>query len=242
MPLTEIIKPIFIAILLMVALRYYWKYPKFRTPLLGTLCLVAWGGFYAPMMYLAAGLDRPFCDSTLAGWDAALSIHIPSIVEWTREHPAFDSLLRIAYASVGIQTAMVLVFSSMPGVFIKRFIIGSTVCLVAMCFMPAVGPFYHYAYEMVGRQEIYLQHLHACRENGLVLCTSGEGLITFPSFHTIWALFLMAAARGWVRAPAVCLNILVILATMTTGWHYGIDTLMGLAIGTIIIFNSEKVI
>lgn len=242
MPFSEIAKPIIVALLLIIALKHYWKYPNFRNPLLATLALVAWGGFYAPMMYLAAGIDQQFNDDVLAKADSMLGIHVPSIVAWVRDRPAMDLLFNLAYASLGLQTALVLILSSNRGVFIKRFIIGSTICLVFLCLFPAIGPFHYYGLEMNPGQEAYLEHAKMCRAAGIVLCSSGEGLITFPSFHTMWALFLMAAAKGWLKAPGVALNILVVLATLTTGWHYGVDTIIGAAIAILIILFSERLV
>jgi len=234
MELTEINSLLLVVVLLGSALTYYWNEPTFRTPLSATLLLVVWAGVFTPLMYLAAGLDTQFVDSTLARCDKLMGIHLPSIVEWTSEHPTLKRVLEIAYASVALQTALVLILSPNPSLFVKRFIIGSSVCLVAMCLFPAVGPFFHYGYEMNTSQATYLSHLVDCRAYGLVLCKNAEGLITVPSFHAIWAILLIASSgRLWL--PATLLNILVIYATVTTGWHYGTDVVIGLLVAGLVL-------
>jgi membrane-associated phospholipid phosphatase len=59
--------------------------------------------------------------------------------------------------------------------------------------------------------------------------------VCFPSFHAAWAV--LAALALWsvkpLRVPAVVLASLIVISTVTTGWHYAVDTLAGvsLAIG-----------
>jgi membrane-associated phospholipid phosphatase len=68
-----------------------------------------------------------------------------------------------------------------------------------------------------------------------------EGLITFPSFHTTWALLLAWAFRGRPRwfVPSAVLNAAVIVATLTTGWHYFADVAAGAALGVAVIWWTE---
>jgi membrane-associated phospholipid phosphatase len=56
-----------------------------------------------------------------------------------------------------------------------------------------------------------------------------EGLISFPSFHTAWAILLALALRRWRVAFLLSsiLNAAVVAATLTTGWHYASDVLGG---------------
>ena len=65
--------------------------------------------------------------------------------------------------------------------------------------------------------------------SGLSLADT-EGLITFPSFHTVWALLLVAACPRPAKAFSVVLNAAVIVATLTTGWHYLADVLAGIVV------------
>lgn len=60
-----------------------------------------------------------------------------------------------------------------------------------------------------------------------------EGMITFPSFHAAWALLLAASFIPWPRMMAIFgpLNAIVVLSTVFIGGHYGVDVIVGLAIG-----------
>ena len=66
-----------------------------------------------------------------------------------------------------------------------------------------------------------------------------EGLIAFPSFHTIWAILLALAFRHRRRlfVVAVALNLVVILSTLTTGWHYLSDVLGGGLVVGLVAFS-----
>ena len=63
-----------------------------------------------------------------------------------------------------------------------------------------------------------------------------EGLITFPSFHTTWAILLALACahRRVLFGFSALLNGLVVLATMTTGWHYLSDVLAGIVLAFVV--------
>ena len=59
-----------------------------------------------------------------------------------------------------------------------------------------------------------------------------DGLITFPSFHTTWAVLLALAflRRRRLLPLFATLNVIVIVSTLTTGWHYLVDVLGGIAV------------
>jgi hypothetical protein len=228
------------ALVLGAALWHYRLYPAFETPLAATLVLLLYGGFYTVAMYAVASTGAPLVDGNLMQLDAAMGIHLPSIVEWTAAHPTLKLLLEIAYASVALQTALVIIFCKNPWTFIYQFILGSLVCLWVFFFLPAVGPFASYGYGASETQDVYMAHLFGLRNGTMHLCCrSAQGLITAPSFHTIWAVILIAASRGWVRPFAIILNLAVIAATLTTGWHYGADVVAGLLVALLVIITYK---
>src|SRR5262249_24403227 len=84
-----------------------------------------------------------------------------------------------------------------------------------------------------------LDHLDALRSHVRTLITwrDAEGIITFPSFHAVWAVLLTAAfwRRGWLFYAIGVLNLAVIAWTVTTGMHYFTDVLAGIAIAAGVI-------
>ncbi len=58
------------------------------------------------------------------------------------------------------------------------------------------------------------------------------GVVAFPSFHVVLAILSVVALwriRG-VKWFALIIGILICVSTITTGWHYGIDVIAGLAV------------
>jgi hypothetical protein len=56
-----------------------------------------------------------------------------------------------------------------------------------------------------------------------------EGIIACPSFHTTLAILAALALRSvpYLRWPAALLASLIVVSTVTTGWHYISDVLAG---------------
>jgi hypothetical protein len=240
MPFSEIQPLLFAALILSAALWYYRYEAAFRTLLGATLFMIVYCGVYTVLMYLAAGVGAPLVDYELMRLDALMGVHLPSIVKWAAEHPTLNLLLNIAYASVAVQTGLVLVFSKNPWAFVQRFVMGSLACLAVFIVWPAAGPFVSHGYPVCESQAVYLAHLEGLRSGWMHICVkNAQGLITVPSFHVIWAVFLAAAARGWVRPLAYLLNAAVIAATLTTGWHYGADVVSGLLVAVVILLLTD---
>jgi membrane-associated phospholipid phosphatase len=85
--------------------------------------------------------------------------------------------------------------------------------------------------------------LLALRAPGAYRWTPGADLsiICFPSFHVIWALLSARALWGFrmLRLPIAVLTPLIILSTITTGWHYASDVLGGLLIAALAITTAD---
>ena len=76
----------------------------------------------------------------------------------------------------------------------------------------------------------------ALRDHALPVIGRTQGIISFPSYHTVLGVVLAYAARGrkWF-IPSLVLNLLLIAAVMTEGAHYGVDLLSGLAVAFVSI-------
>ena len=85
----------------------------------------------------------------------------------------------------------------------------------------------------------------ALRAHEVGRITQGLGVITFPSYHVFFALNLTWAARSIkpVFLFLIALNIVNILSTMTTGWHYFVDVVAGFvlfALALALVSSVEK--
>jgi membrane-associated phospholipid phosphatase len=66
-------------------------------------------------------------------------------------------------------------------------------------------------------------------------------LICFPSFHVIWAILFAQALWGfrYLRIPVALLAGLIIMSTLTTGWHYFVDVLAGILLASFAVLTAK---
>ena len=62
-----------------------------------------------------------------------------------------------------------------------------------------------------------------------------EGIVAFPSFHTILAILSTRAlwGIGKLRVFSAALCVAICISTVATGWHYVIDVFAGIAVATV---------
>jgi hypothetical protein len=231
-----------------------WYYRRQGTDAF-VLCLTAllhvtlYTACYSTLMYAVGAIGRPFVDDALVACDAALGCDVASIQVWAERHSTINAGLQLAYNSLLWQTPLVIVVLGFGGDrlklegFVRQFMLSTLACAAVFAAWPGEGPFAAYGYAPSASQSAYLDHLHALRDGTRTLITwrGAEGLITFPSFHTCWAILLAWAlrGRGWLTVAAVLLNAAVIVSTLTTGWHYGTDVIGGGVTAVLAIAASE---
>jgi membrane-associated phospholipid phosphatase len=211
---------------------------------------VAFSSVFSMLTYCLAIAGRPLGDKTLAAADAALGLSAAGVVEWTQARPAFARGMWVAYFSIIPQTIFAIAWlgfsNQRAGLdkFLVRFMLGGLISAIAFYWLPARGTCESYALAVPPHYEKILEHLDALRHGGRTLITwrDAEGLITFPSFHAIWAALLVAAfwRRGWVFYPIALLNVAVVMSTITTGMHYFADVIAGLIVAAALIWTTRE--
>ena len=223
--------------------------PQFVMTLMALIQLMVFTSCFSVAMYGAASLGAPLVDELLAAADKAIGIHVPSIVRWAGDHHQLNQMLMLAYHSVIPQTLVVVLILGFLNhrrpleTFVLRYMVCLVLTLLIFAAIPAQGPFSLYEFAPSPHQAHYLEHLLGTRsgERTAMSLADCEGLITFPSFHTAYAILLTSAFWGRWRLfiPFANVNSAVIVGTLTSGWHYGIDVLGGVAtvVVTILITN-----
>lgn len=213
--------------------------------------LVAFSTVFSLLVYAAGTLNAPLVDDFLASCDASMGVSAGKIINWVNERPGIAAAMKLAYFSAIPQTILVIVllgFTNQTRVlnrFLLRFMLGGLITLGCFCFLPAMGTCASYDVAVPSHYTAILRDLTGLRNGSITLATwrTAEGLITFPSFHTIWAVLLISAFRKqYLFAPLLILNLLMIASTIPTGMHYATDILGGLAVSAIIIPVSNKII
>ncbi len=224
--------------------------PTFVLCINGLLHVVLFSSAYTVLMYAGGTFALPLIDDQLALFDRLIGFHLPAVVEWANAHAGLQRVLQFCYDTLLPQTAVVIAILGFLGdrralqSFVLRFMICAWLtALIFFCF-PAEGPFSAYAFAPSEDQTRYLVHLETLRVADRVTFPhdAAEGLITFPSFHTTWAMLIALAFwhRRGLFVPFALLNGAVVVATMTTGWHYLSDVLAGALTCAVAVVATRK--
>lgn len=191
------------------------------------------------------GMSIPLQDGFFARLDHAFGVYVPDITAWASHHwignfasstyPLLFPMLWVAYLLPALTGKV-----KQAQLFITSNLMAFAVSVPLFCLFPAVGPWYGYHLAATPTQA-------ACQQSLFLLRTPGPytlnlfGVVCFPSFHVIWVL--LSANSLWcfkpLRIPVVILSTLIILSTMTGGWHYFIDVLAGLLLAVAAIAASR---
>ncbi|MCA9054128.1 MAG: phosphatase PAP2 family protein [Planctomycetaceae bacterium] len=240
-PPGDLINPLGVGALLAGAAWYYRRSgaDTFVLCLTALLHVTLYTACYSVLMYAVGAVGRPFVDDWLVASDRFFGVHVPSIKAWADGHPDVRTGLQWAYNSLLWQTPLLIIVLGFSGDrlrlegFVRAFMLSTLACVVIFALWPAQGPFAAFGYSPNATQARYLEHLQGLRDGTRTVISwrGAEGLITFPSFHTCWAILLAWGSRRqrWLCVPVAILNGAVILSTLTTGWHYFTDVLGGIA-------------
>jgi len=242
-PLGDLVRPLAITALLCSVAVFYHHFrpvPKFVLCTAALAQIVAFSSCFSVLMYAVATTAQPLVDGSLVAVDKWLGVDVRHAVVWASVHPILQGLLEIAYNLLLPQTALVVIILGFKEdrrsleSFVLAFMLAALLTTIIFVVLPAAGPFAYHGFEASQSQERYLEHFNALRSGERILVTwrDAEGIITFPSFHTAWAILLTLALRRYrvLFAFSIVLNTAVIISTMTTGWHYLSDVLGGILI------------
>jgi membrane-associated phospholipid phosphatase len=230
-----------LALLLAGAAFYRWRgLPRAVNLIMMTFWGVLVTNLYLIPEHLAARRAAPWGDALLARMDAALGVEVPDVMRVVQALPAVSRVLAFVYGLLIFLLALAVMVPPMCGRMDKAkeyavaclFAAAVSIPLVAAC--PAIGPWSVYGYTPSPEQEGTTHTLLALRSGAPFLLDLGnqDGLICFPSFHTILAVLTAVALwpNRYLRWPCAVLAGLIVLSTLTTGWHYLSDVLGGLVL------------
>ena len=192
-------------------------------------------GFLIP----AAGRSPcPLVDSALARIDAGMHFQTVTVVRLVSHLPRLRLGLAIAYALVPLLIVGSLLVPTLSGRvvdsrrFVLAVIIAAVVTAALFALWPAAGPWTVEGFVPTKSQTVVTDDLSLLKSTKPLPAKAGGAVVAFPSFHVILAVLSVVAMWHvrWARWPAFALGMLICVSTITTGWHYLIDVIGGLAV------------
>jgi membrane-associated phospholipid phosphatase len=228
----------------LVATGYCWwaKFERFFQACLIIFWSFVLGKLLGFPVYLAARSRMPLQDEALAHFDKMLGLQVPSILHFTANHSwmkatfavSYDLLFPLMVLSVLIPAVMYRWTAA------KELVVATSLATVIgsmmFAFSPAIGPWVVYPIVPSAQQTTCATLFLALRSGSFhMLSPDDKGIICFPSFHVMLAIVscvAMCSVRV-LRIPAILLASLIVISTLTTGWHYVADVVGGLTLAVI---------
>jgi hypothetical protein len=197
---------------------------------------------FLPGTYLAAaaGSHFPLLDKHLELIDAIMfGANWEMISQWIKERPTLEIILSRAYFSLPIQIIVLLLIGSHkhPGErnseFMWTYMVSAIITTIIFVFTPAIGKIGH-----VGLN--YVEIITSLRSGTLknFSYVGGEGIVTFPSFHTTFAILFVYASYRASKLSLIFfapLNIVMLVSIPPIGGHYITDLFGGAAVAILSI-------
>lgn len=198
--------------------------------------------------YVWASANLPMVDGALARIDTALGADARAITQSTGAFSWLSYVSLVAYSKTAYQMFLafaVLMYFRQHERLADTFsilTIGMVATLVLSTLFPAADAFDYYKFTEADLGHLsgtgaglwHLEHLNALRSGAMRTfpTTDWQGLVTFPSFHTIYALaggYALATTR-YLAWPSAIFSGFVLFTTVPIGGHYFVDIVGGVAI------------
>jgi membrane-associated phospholipid phosphatase len=191
-------------------------------------------------------LHAPLADARLASIDAAVGLHVDQAVQAAARNPLLIDALAFSYNTSGLMVVAlifaVLAFKALDLAWeltITAVIAMQMVATVSIL-LPAIGAMHHFGLGFLQGNGLPagagVYHLESFAHfytgtDPLVRLDDLNGLVTFPSFHTVLALLAtQALSLTRFRWLGVGWSATVIVSTIPIGGHYVVDLMAGLLI------------
>jgi hypothetical protein len=186
------------------------------------------------LTYLSATPALPLQDDLLASGDAALGFQWLVMYNWIRQHPGVGHILSICYASLFLELLVLGVWLSWRryeqriGEFFWIACLAILQTSILSALLPATSAFVHFG---LPERATWLHDLEALRggSNLHFALADLDGIVSFPSFHTVLAILVIYIARGtgMVGSAFIVWNAIMLFSIPSFGGHYLIDMVGG---------------
>jgi hypothetical protein len=209
---------------------------------------VAFSVVGAIFTYVAATLRMPLHDAQLTRLDAALGFDWIQWVRFIGAYPLLQRVLALAYVTMLPQIIGSIIYfahtrrSDRNREFLSTAMVSLILTTAVAAILPAVSPYVL----LYGVQPEDSQVMLSLRNRTMSTITLGEmqGIIEFPSFHTVIAILLMYVHRppSPSALPITILNFLMLLSLPSCGHHYLADIVAGAGVAALAIAITRLII
>lgn len=230
--------------LLVLATMYRWRREQkcFNLVLMAFWAILLSNLHMFPM-YMAARQDVEMHDALLAGIDRTIGIEVPDILEAMKRFPFLTQALDVIYNTLLLLMVTATIVPPLCNRMdkAKEYALGCTISAALSfpmfaCFQ-AIGPWVYYEYAPNSAQSGYMKIFAELKTNTwfVIDLSNLDGLMTFPSFHTVLAV--LSAIAMWqipyARWLSGILASLIVVSTVTSGSHYLVDIIGGVFLSAI---------
>lgn len=226
--------------------------------LTGSMAILLWCAAAAAIIaHAGMRLRMPLVDNVLAASDRALGIDTTGLVLMTAAHPWLGRVLWIVYLTAVPAVLVSAIALSLMGkkervwTLIYGYSSGLVLAALMSVMWPAVANFAHARLTPAqivglpgGAGTFFLGSVAYFRDgtNPIIDVTRFDGVVTFPSFHTVMALIVAHALRGArFLGPAVYgWAGLLIASTIPIGGHYVVDVLGGATLWLVCLLGARR--
>ncbi len=193
----------------------------------------------------------PTVDPFLASTDQFMRIKETTILDWTFAHPLILKILRAAYHLEVYQLIAIPLLLFLLGKKIRiyfylvtsliAYIIGSIIYYI----FPTMGPAGVFSDPNFNAAQIDIALKFKEIHQYLLVTTFDGAIITFPSFHVLWAIIAIYTLRKtplWFYLPLLALNSIAVIANLFLGWNYAIDIIGGACLGLCAIYLAKRLL
>ncbi|QOZ52215.1 phosphatase PAP2 family protein [Bradyrhizobium sp. CCBAU 53338] len=234
-----------------VIYRFVRKRPRIACLCHAVMQYLALTGVMVILSCIVATFDRPLIDAELSRVDQALGLDWTAAFDFVHSHPLLSVILRSAYSSIPVQTALLFWWLAVIADDFARIdefigLVASTLVLTVAisAVLPAGGAFVWYKQTSV-TDASYVQLFLDLRGGAIheIPLSQLDGIVQFPSFHMIFGIICIYAARG-VRVLFPLLTVLstiMIAATPVFGGHHFSDLIGGAVVAVVsILFVARR--
>lgn len=223
--------------------------PRLAAMLFGTGFLCLFSLEASILNYLLLPHTGPRMDALLAASDRAIGFDWPRVMAFMARHPALNGAALFVYSSMLPQVALITILlgSTAPArvyEFCLALALSAIICIAVWSLAPSFGAFSVYppppSSMALALDSAYARDLvHLLRDGpGLISPHDARGLIGFPSYHAVLALLVAwyAWPLGFLRWPAIALNLAVLAATPVQGGHHLTDVIGAVPVTMLALF------